>query len=69
MSYCIPNQRQAPCQANSTTDLIKALRSYHPGGVNTVFVDGSGHYLSNNIDPAVYRNLGTRAGGEVIGEY
>jgi hypothetical protein len=31
-----------------------------------LFVDGSVHFLSRNIDHAVFRALGTRAGGEVI---
>jgi prepilin-type N-terminal cleavage/methylation domain-containing protein/prepilin-type processing-associated H-X9-DG protein len=44
---------------------------YHPGGVNMLFADGSIHFLRSSIDRAVFRALGTRAGGEVvdIGEY
>lgn len=44
-------------------------RSYHPGGVNTVFMDGSVHFISNTITPATWRALGSRAGGEVLGDY
>jgi prepilin-type N-terminal cleavage/methylation domain-containing protein/prepilin-type processing-associated H-X9-DG protein len=40
--------------------------SWHPGGVNIVFADGSVHFLLNETDHAVFLALGTRAGGEVI---
>jgi prepilin-type N-terminal cleavage/methylation domain-containing protein len=39
-------------------------RSYHNGIVNAVFMDGSVKSIPNNIDPIVWRALGTRAGGE-----
>jgi len=40
--------------------------SYHPGGANLLFVDGSVHMLHYTIDHQVFTNLSTRAGGEVI---
>ena len=41
-------------------------RSYHPGGVNTLFGDGSVHFVKNTIDWRTWRALGTIASGEVI---
>jgi prepilin-type N-terminal cleavage/methylation domain-containing protein/prepilin-type processing-associated H-X9-DG protein len=41
-------------------------RSYHPGGVNTLFTDGSVRFITNSIDQATWRALGTRNGGEVV---
>jgi len=38
--------------------------SYHPVGVNGALVDGSVRFVTNGIDLAVWRALGTRAGGE-----
>jgi len=44
-------------------------RSFHPGGVNVLMMDGSTRFVSNAIAPATWRALGTRAGGEVGGDY
>jgi prepilin-type processing-associated H-X9-DG protein len=41
-------------------------RSYHPGGVNALFADGSVHFIKSSIDGNTWRALGTIAGGEVI---
>lgn len=42
-----------------------AARSYHNGGVNAVFCDGSIRFIANVIELPVWQALGTRAGGEV----
>jgi len=44
-------------------------RGYHPGGVNMLLMDGSARFAKNSINGAVWRSLGTRVGGEVIGDY
>ena len=44
-------------------------RSRHPGGSMHVFCDGSVHFISNSTDHDTYQNLGSIAGGEVIGEF
>jgi prepilin-type N-terminal cleavage/methylation domain-containing protein/prepilin-type processing-associated H-X9-DG protein len=43
-----------------------ASRSTHPGGVNTLFGDGSVHFVKNTISQLTWFALGTKAGGEVI---
>ena len=40
--------------------------SYHPGGAHFAFVDGRAYWFSYSIDPQVFRNLSTRAGGELV---
>ena len=47
----------------------KAARSMHVGGVQILLCDGSARFISDNIDTATWRALGTRDGGEVIGEF
>ena len=39
--------------------------SYHPAGVNVVLGDGSGHFVRESIDEAVFQALATRAGSEI----
>ena len=41
-------------------------RSYHPGGVNALFGDGSVKFIKNSINWQTWRALGTVAGGEVV---
>ena len=39
------------------------------GGVNVTLMDGSTRFVNSNVNLATWRALGTRAGGEVAGEY
>jgi prepilin-type N-terminal cleavage/methylation domain-containing protein/prepilin-type processing-associated H-X9-DG protein len=41
------------------------LSSMHPGGVQMAFADGSVHFVQESIDFTTYRQMATRAGGEV----
>jgi prepilin-type N-terminal cleavage/methylation domain-containing protein/prepilin-type processing-associated H-X9-DG protein len=41
-------------------------RSYHPGGVNVLLMDGSVRSVKSTINQVTWRALGTRAAGEVI---
>ncbi|MFM7129791.1 MAG: H-X9-DG-CTERM domain-containing protein, partial [bacterium] len=40
--------------------------SFHPGGANFCFGDGSVKFLKDSVNQQTYWGLGTRAGGEVI---
>ena len=42
------------------------FKSYHAGGANFLFVDGSVHFLKQTINIFTYCALGSRAAGEVI---
>lgn len=48
---------------------IIAARSKHPGGVNGALGDGSVRFVANTINLQVWRAVGTRDGGEAVGEY
>ena len=37
-----------------------AARSQHAGGVTAVMVDGSTHFITNDVDPNVWWAYGTR---------
>jgi prepilin-type N-terminal cleavage/methylation domain-containing protein/prepilin-type processing-associated H-X9-DG protein len=53
-----------PCALNCTND--RQPYSFHTGGANFLFADGSVHFLSAGMDIRVLAALATRAGGEVI---
>ena len=50
------------------TTALSAFRSFHPGGCNFAFTDGSVRFLRETIALATYKALGSRAGGELIGD-
>ncbi len=45
---------------------FSGTRSRHPGGVNSLFGDGSVHFMKNSISPLTWVQLGSINGGEVI---
>jgi prepilin-type N-terminal cleavage/methylation domain-containing protein/prepilin-type processing-associated H-X9-DG protein len=67
-NYCIAAPL-APCQGLSASNVVQSARSHHPGGVNFLLADGSVRFLTNTVNAAAYTSLGTRAGGEVVGNY
>jgi prepilin-type N-terminal cleavage/methylation domain-containing protein/prepilin-type processing-associated H-X9-DG protein len=52
------------CLVNCTTD--NELYSFHPGGVNLLFADGSVHFIKETINPKIIVYLVCRADGSVI---
>lgn len=56
------------CSAVSSSALgnYSNADSFHPGGVNTLFADGSVKFIKESINQRIWWGLGTRAGGEVI---
>lgn len=48
---------------------IVSARSLHTGGVNSLLMDGSVRFVSDNIDLGLWRAVGTRAKGEVVGDF
>ncbi|HZZ29642.1 MAG TPA: DUF1559 domain-containing protein [Pirellulales bacterium] len=49
---------------NATND--SEVYSFHIGGAQFCFADGSGHFIQETIDPLIYMAIVTRAGGENI---
>ncbi len=58
----VPCQATAPCWGASHY----AASSYHPGGVNVGMVDGSVHFISDEINLSAWQALGSINGNEVI---
>ena len=72
-----PNSQLHDCLNLSTTTIgannlglqtcsHTAARSYHPGGINVSFCDGSVRFIKNSINPTTWLALGSIAGGEVV---
>ncbi len=45
------------------------VSSFHTGGAHILLADGSVRYVSNDLDPNVFKALITRDGGEILGSY
>ena len=71
--YCnYPYQNNPPCTngtyTNTTplTSLTLASRSRHPGGVLSLFGDGTVKFIKNSISLPTWRALSTTKGGEIV---
>jgi prepilin-type processing-associated H-X9-DG protein len=58
------SSREGPCAINCINQ--GEVYSFHPGGANVVFADGSVRFLKAGINIRVLAALITRAGGEVV---
>jgi len=58
--------QSAPINARPPVELGEELSSYHSGGANVLFADGSAHFLRQTMNPVALVSLCTRAGGEVL---
>lgn len=68
LTFCnaVSSPPEAPCEnGGNGSQLQLAARSYHPGGANFCFADGSIRFLSDGINFLVYRAMGSRDGEEV----
>jgi prepilin-type N-terminal cleavage/methylation domain-containing protein/prepilin-type processing-associated H-X9-DG protein len=64
-----PNQVSCGWPANfgGNNTLNQTATSAHPGGINVLFCDGSVRFVRDSIDLTTWRALGSRDGGEVLG--
>jgi prepilin-type N-terminal cleavage/methylation domain-containing protein/prepilin-type processing-associated H-X9-DG protein len=61
-----PNCRTETWDGDFDQPGMYGLSSYHPGGANVAFADGSVRFLKNTTNERTVWALGTRDGGEVI---
>jgi len=48
---------------------IISARSFHTGGAHVMLADGSVRFASDSIDTDLWRSIGSRNGGEILGEF
>lgn len=63
------NSRQEGQSATQSSFAAVTARSYHAGLVQVMFLDGSARSVTNTIDLSRWRAMGTRAGGETLGDF
>ncbi|MFO1065151.1 MAG: DUF1559 domain-containing protein [Pirellulales bacterium] len=63
---CDFNSQQEGGSTTRASYAVLTSRSYHTGIVQACWLDGSVRTVSNSIDLATWRAMGTRAGAEVI---
>jgi prepilin-type N-terminal cleavage/methylation domain-containing protein/prepilin-type processing-associated H-X9-DG protein len=67
-----PNSTSPDCASFTIGNLgpagsgMYASRSFHPGGVNTLFSDGSVRFVKDSINQLTWWAIGTKNGGEVV---
>ncbi len=65
-----PNYKGYDCaERSSYTAAHIAARSYHSGGVNVCFADGSVHFISDSINFGTWQAIGTSRAGDLVGSY
>ncbi len=57
------------CTTAGTLMTSAMSRSLHTGGVNICMADGSGRFLSDNVDQLTWCRLQARADGQIVGEF
>ena len=62
-----PNGRSCGFQPSAKASMTASSR--HTGGVHALLADGSVRFVTQNVNLGVWRAVGTRAGGEVVGEF
>jgi len=72
-----PNPKQRDCVFDRYTDLmvdrvnhkgVMSATSAHPGGVMAMMMDGSTRFVRDGVALSVWRAIGTRSMGEVVGD-
>lgn len=61
-SICTPNS----CLSTYNGYFDSTVASYHAGGVHVALADGAVRFVSDNVNGAVWHNLGTPKGNEVV---
>jgi prepilin-type processing-associated H-X9-DG protein len=67
MPNCDAAQPNPPCSQGN--DPTIGARSRHAGGVTVAMLDGSVRFVTDDIDVATWRALGTARGSEALGDF
>jgi prepilin-type N-terminal cleavage/methylation domain-containing protein/prepilin-type processing-associated H-X9-DG protein len=64
--FYTPNSKYPDCTDNGRNAAVTGPRSFHPGGVNMLMLDGHVQFVKDNVSLPTFRAISTRAGGEIV---
>jgi prepilin-type processing-associated H-X9-DG protein len=64
--FYTPNSKYPDCTDAGRNAAVTGPRSFHPGGVHVLFLDGHVAFIKDSISLPTFRAISTRAGGEVV---
>jgi prepilin-type N-terminal cleavage/methylation domain-containing protein/prepilin-type processing-associated H-X9-DG protein len=64
--FYTPNSKYPDCTDNGRNAAVTGPRSFHPGGVNMLILDGHVQFVKDGVSLTTFRAISTRAGGEVV---
>jgi prepilin-type N-terminal cleavage/methylation domain-containing protein/prepilin-type processing-associated H-X9-DG protein len=64
--FYMPNSNYPDCTDAGRNAAVTGPRSFHPGGVNMLMLDGHVQFVKNSVSPMTFRAIATIAGGEVV---
>ena len=64
--FFTPNSQYFDCTDNGRNAAVTGPRSFHPGGVNMLMLDGHVQFIKNTVSQSIFRAISTITGGEVV---
>ena len=64
--FYTPNSKFPDCTDAGRNAAVIGPRSFHPGGVNILMLDGHVQFIKDSVSVPTFRAISTRAGGEVV---
>ena len=64
--FFTPNSKYPDCTDSGRNAAVTGPRSFHPGGVNVLMLDGHVQYIKDTVSQPIFRALSTIGGGEII---
>jgi prepilin-type N-terminal cleavage/methylation domain-containing protein/prepilin-type processing-associated H-X9-DG protein len=64
--FYTPNSRYPDCTDAGRNAAVTGPRSFHPGGVIMLMLDGHNQFVKDSVSQSTFRAISTIAGGEVI---
>ncbi len=61
-----PNSQYPDCTDNGRNAAVTGPRSFHPGGVNVLMLDGHVQFVKNTASLPIFRAISTIGGGEIV---